>query len=358
MGRTIVIDNGGGTARAGFAGDDAPRSCVPNTCARLKNQLHTLVADETVGSVKDSSQLIFQRPFDRGYVVNWVSQMEVWRRLFGRQHLNVAPADHSLLMTEAPFPPAALQTMTDEVVFEEFGFGAYYRCPAPALSVYYEQVQHCAAAADASIVSNCLCIRPQQLEDEREEALRAANAAVAVAGASTAAAYCSGVEPATLGESGGGASSDGGASSGGAGGSNGKRPASAPPPSSASTGTGAEMAAAVGAGAAAGAASGADGFATSDAMVVVDSGFSFTHVIAFHQGRAVQHSAQRINVGGKLMTNYLKEAVSYRQWNMMDEFQLMDDVRQQLSFVSLDFSADLAAAGGGPRAAAARRLNR
>lgn len=26
-------------------------------------------------------------------------------------------------------------------------------------------------------------------------------------------------------------------------------------------------------------------------------------------------------MGGKLLTNYLKEVVSYRQWNMMDEFE-------------------------------------
>lgn len=32
--------------------------------------------------------------------------------------------------------------------------------------------------------------------------------------------------------------------------------------------------------------------------------------------------ALRLNVGGKLLTNYLKEIVSYRQWNMMDEFEV------------------------------------
>lgn len=30
-----------------------------------------------------------------------------------------------------------------------------------------------------------------------------------------------------------------------------------------------------------------------------------------------------MNVGGKLLTNYLKEVVSYRQWNMMDEFEVL-----------------------------------
>lgn len=35
---------------------------------------------------------------------------------------------------------------------------------------------------------------------------------------------------------------------------------------------------------------------------------------------------KRLNIGGKLLTNYLKELVSYRQWNMMDEFLLMNQV--------------------------------
>ena len=35
---------------------------------------------------------------------------------------------------------------------------------------------------------------------------------------------------------------------------------------------------------------------------------------------------KRVNIGGKLLTNYLKEVVSYRQWNMMDEFKIIDQV--------------------------------
>lgn len=41
------------------------------------------------------------------------------------------------------------------------------------------------------------------------------------------------------------------------------------------------------------------------------------------------------------MTNYLKEVVSYRQWNMMDEFALMDQVKEQLCFLSADFASDI-----------------
>ncbi|CAM9799463.1 unnamed protein product [Ectocarpus sp. 4 AP-2014] len=86
------------------------------------------------------------------------------------------------------------------------------------------------------------------------------------------------------------------------------------------------------------------GLAMSDVCIVVDSGFSFTHILPFYQGRALHKSALRVNVGGKLLTNYLKEVVSYRQWNMMDEFEVMQDVKDSLSYVSLDLDADLRAA--------------
>ncbi|CAI5463769.1 unnamed protein product [Closterium sp. Yama58-4] len=42
-----------------------------------------------------------------------------------------------------------------------------------------------------------------------------------------------------------------------------------------------------------------------------------------------------MNVGGKALTNVLKEVVSYRAWNMMDETLIMDHAKEQLCFVSL-----------------------
>jgi Actin len=46
--------------------------------------------------------------------------------------------------------------------------------------------------------------------------------------------------------------------------------------------------------------------------VVVDAGFSFTHVLPVFDGRLVTAGVRRINLGGKALTNYLKELVSYR----------------------------------------------
>lgn len=49
----------------------------------------------------------------------------------------------------------------------------------------------------------------------------------------------------------------------------------------------------------------------------------------------------RMDVGGKLLTNQLKEVVSYRQWNMMDETYIMNHAKESCCYVSTQFLSDL-----------------
>ena len=46
--------------------------------------------------------------------------------------------------------------------------------------------------------------------------------------------------------------------------------------------------------------------------LVVDSGYSFTHIIPYIKGSKYRKGIMRIDVGGKLLTNHLKEVISYR----------------------------------------------
>jgi actin-related protein 6 len=93
-------------------------------------------------------------------------------------------------------------------------------------------------------------------------------------------------------------------------------------------------------------------------LTVVDSGFSYTHIVPFINEKYQRHAVKRINVGGKLLTNYLKEMVSYRQWNMMDEFILMNQVKEQLCYVSDNIINDLELARRLTRAERAQRLRK
>ncbi|KFK33848.1 hypothetical protein AALP_AA5G067700 [Arabis alpina] len=75
--------------------------------------------------------------------------------------------------------------------------------------------------------------------------------------------------------------------------------------------------------------------------LVVDCGFSFTHAVPVVHNFTINHAIKRIDLGGKAFTNYLKELVSYRSINVMDETFLMDDAKEKLCFVSLDLLRDL-----------------
>jgi actin-related protein 6 len=59
------------------------------------------------------------------------------------------------------------------------------------------------------------------------------------------------------------------------------------------------------------------------------------------QNFTINYGVKRLDLGGKALTNYLKELVSYRSVNLMDESFLMDDVKEKLCFVSLDVARDL-----------------
>lgn len=75
--------------------------------------------------------------------------------------------------------------------------------------------------------------------------------------------------------------------------------------------------------------------------LVVDCGFSFTHAAPVFQNFTLNYGVKRLDLGGKALTNYLKELVSYRSVNVMDESFTMDDVKEKLCFVSLDVARDL-----------------
>lgn len=49
---------------------------------------------------------------------------------------------------------------------------------------------------------------------------------------------------------------------------------------------------------------------------MVDAGFSFTHALPFFDGQLLPGGVKRINLGGKALTNYFKELVSYRCFHL------------------------------------------
>uniref|UniRef100_A0A3Q2QWJ1 Actin-related protein 6 n=1 Tax=Fundulus heteroclitus TaxID=8078 RepID=A0A3Q2QWJ1_FUNHE len=75
--------------------------------------------------------------------------------------------------------------------------------------------------------------------------------------------------------------------------------------------------------------------------LVVDSGFSFTHVVPYCRSKKLKEGIRRLNVGGKLLTNHLKEIISYRQLHVMDETYVINQVKEDVCYVSQQFYKDM-----------------
>lgn len=80
--------------------------------------------------------------------------------------------------------------------------------------------------------------------------------------------------------------------------------------------------------------------------LVIDMGYSFTHIIPYIKGKKVREGIRRIDVGGKILTNHLKEIISYRQLNVMDESYVINQVKEDSCFVSQNFYGDMEVARG------------
>ena len=87
-----------------------------------------------------------------------------------------------------------------------------------------------------------------------------------------------------------------------------------------------------------------------ECVLVIDSGYSHTTVTPVYQGRPIQQAIRRLDLGGKFLTNYLKEIMSIRQMDVRDETNLINQMKEDACFVSSDFRADLESIGRGPLA--------
>lgn len=241
----IVIDNGGSTCKVGFAGQTDPVRLMTNGQAKSKSEHKVFVADQ-FDSCNDFSALQYRLSLERGCLVNWDTQAEVWARAFGPDVLRINPSECSLLLSETPLCPTAIQDTLDEMVFEHFGFDSYCTRQAPVLAA--------------------LAAQQQQQKAQSQPTAAAAGAAEDAGGASSA-------RPATL---------------------------------------------------------------------VVDCGFSATHCVPIFGGVPLNFATKRLNVGGKMLTNHLKQIISYRSYNVMEETHLINDVKERLCYVSLDLPAELA----------------
>jgi actin-related protein 6 len=130
--RTLILDNGAHTIKAGFVSsnpdDETPAPRIIPNCLARDRQKKIYVASE-LDRCHDYGEIQFRRPVDKGCIVNWESQKQVWDREFMDDDAvsRCDPSETRLVLAEAPNALPSLQTNCDQIVFEEYQFASYYR---------------------------------------------------------------------------------------------------------------------------------------------------------------------------------------------------------------------------------------
>jgi len=137
---SIVIDNGTGVCKAGFAGDEAPRSVFSTVVGRSRFQGVMLGVENRSCFVGSDAQmkrgiLTLRYPMEHGIVTNWNDMEMIWDHAFYNE-LRVSPQEYPVFLTEAPLNPKSNREKMTQIMFEKFNVPKMYVAIQALLSLY------------------------------------------------------------------------------------------------------------------------------------------------------------------------------------------------------------------------------
>lgn len=142
--KIIVVDNGTGYVKCGYAGTNFPAFIFPSsvgrpqvrTSQRLINNVE--VKDLHIGEECTELRHLLELnyPMENGIVKNWDDMGHIWDYTFGPKKLNIDAKDCKLLLTEPPLNPSSNRQKLLQVMFEQYGFHSVFVAVQAVLTLY------------------------------------------------------------------------------------------------------------------------------------------------------------------------------------------------------------------------------
>ncbi|KAI0286971.1 actin family [Russula aff. rugulosa BPL654] len=136
----VVIDNGSGTIKAGFAGQDHPKCFSPSYVGRPKHtrvMAGALEGDVFIGRKAQEFRglLKIKYPMEHGIVTDWDDMERIWNWVYAEE-LGTLSEEHPVLLTEAPLNPRTNRESAAQIFFDTFNVPALYISVQAVLSLY------------------------------------------------------------------------------------------------------------------------------------------------------------------------------------------------------------------------------
>ncbi|KEG14331.1 actin 2 [Trypanosoma grayi] len=129
----VVLDNGSGNIKCGFAGEEVPRCVFPTVIGTPKksgSNPRTYVGDEALRE----KGLRYAYPMEHGIVTDWDGMERVWRHAY--EELHVPAERQAVLLTEPPLNPIGNREKMAEILFESFAVPALHVQIQAVLTLY------------------------------------------------------------------------------------------------------------------------------------------------------------------------------------------------------------------------------